>query len=195
MKRLRLMGAAFIGVAALSSSGIHAATITYTDSYNYYNPKSLVDWSKEWALIAGTTASFSWNFDLITQGFNPLTENVLSVELSVRLADDKAVIPDSQPDNPALDGKEWASITADSQAFLTEELNAPQSYVFLLSPNSIQDDGLLNITLSTVPDIYGDFVFDRSSLTVETSAVPLPAALCLFGSGLLGLLGLARRKT
>jgi hypothetical protein len=43
-------------------------------------------------------------------------------------------------------------------------------------------------TGSCVADIY----FDNASMTV--AAVPVPAAVWLFGSGLLGLIGVARRK-
>jgi hypothetical protein len=32
-------------------------------------------------------------------------------------------------------------------------------------------------------------------LTIETTVIPLPAAVWLFGSGLLGLIGFARRKS
>jgi len=38
-------------------------------------------------------------------------------------------------------------------------------------------------------DCYG-----FKSLAIETSVIPLPAALWLFGSGLLGLIGVARKK-
>jgi hypothetical protein len=35
---------------------------------------------------------------------------------------------------------------------------------------------------------------DNVSVTADVSAVPVPAAVWLFGSGLLGLVGVARRK-
>lgn len=46
------------------------------------------------------------------------------------------------------------------------------------------------------PSLYGDHRVDPdyASLLVRTSAVPVPAAAWLFGSGLLGLVGVARRK-
>jgi len=39
-----------------------------------------------------------------------------------------------------------------------------------------------------------DAYFDNVTISTEVSAVPVPAAVWLFGSGLVGLIGLARRK-
>ena len=39
-----------------------------------------------------------------------------------------------------------------------------------------------------------DASFDNITITTDVSAVPVPAAVWLFGSGLLGLVGVARRK-
>ena len=39
-----------------------------------------------------------------------------------------------------------------------------------------------------------DYYFDNVSVIADVSAVPVPAAVWLFGSGLLGLVGVARRK-
>lgn len=39
-----------------------------------------------------------------------------------------------------------------------------------------------------------DYYFDNVSITADVNPVPVPAAVWLFGSGLLGLIGVARRK-
>ncbi|MFV9616679.1 MAG: VPLPA-CTERM sorting domain-containing protein [Gammaproteobacteria bacterium] len=39
-----------------------------------------------------------------------------------------------------------------------------------------------------------DYYFDNVSVTADVNAVPVPAAAWLFGSGLIGLVGMARRK-
>ena len=52
----------------------------------------------------------------------------------------------------------------------------------------------LNYTTFNIKDATGLDGIARIEYTTEISAVPLPAAVWLFGSGLLGLIGVARRK-
>jgi hypothetical protein len=87
----------------------------------------------------------------------------------------------------------------------TTYLDAAQSYWLIAShPNSpdisawhnstIDADTLIAYRDSTVPD-WSPLVHEKQwALRVETSEVPVPAAIWLFGSGLLGLVGIARRK-
>jgi len=59
------------------------------------------------------------------------------------------------------------------------------------------DDGVSGVRMATAPFPGHGANFDISSMTVtsiETSAVPVPAAVWLFGSGLVGLAGVARRR-
>jgi len=49
-------------------------------------------------------------------------------------------------------------------------------------------------TVPTAVPGFGGFVYDLHLEGTVTSAVPIPAAAWLFGSGLLGLAGIARRK-
>ena len=57
------------------------------------------------------------------------------------------------------------------------------------------DDGIGGSPMDNGPFIGFNFNFDMTTITVtNVSAVPAPAAVWLFGSGLIGLIGLARRK-
>jgi len=60
-------------------------------------------------------------------------------------------------------------------------INTPSDTIYYLSGKSLQFDNTAGV--------------DIGSYLVATSAVPIPSALWLFGSGLIGLIGLARRKT
>jgi len=56
-----------------------------------------------------------------------------------------------------------------------------------------------NVTIGTTVDfvidpLFSDDAFDTTRFTAQVELVPVPPALWLFGSGLLGLVGIARRK-
>ena len=65
-----------------------------------------------------------------------------------------------------------------------------------LAPGNLCDDGVSGIRMGTAPFPGHGANFDMTSMTVTaiTTTVPVPAAVWLFGSGLLGLVGVARRK-
>ena len=50
-------------------------------------------------------------------------------------------------------------------------------------------------TVNSSPFHDDDMSLSTGSYLVQTSVVPVPAAVWLFGSGLIGLIGFARRKT
>lgn len=52
----------------------------------------------------------------------------------------------------------------------------------------------LKVDCGANPSCVSDVYFDNVSVTADVSAVPVPAAAWLFGSGLIGLVGMARRK-
>ena len=51
-----------------------------------------------------------------------------------------------------------------------------------------------NSTCGADPGCFADFYIDNVSISADVNAVPVPAAVWLFGSGLVGLVGVARRK-
>lgn len=94
----------------------------------------------------------------------------------------------TQPDDyiPA-DGQEWtlAIVASDTNWFTNGSVipdDLPASYTPFLIGVDINAIGVEVGGLATTLD------------TIEMSAVPVPAAVWLFGSGLLGLVGIARRK-
>lgn len=57
--------------------------------------------------------------------------------------------------------------------------------------NGALADGYLDFQIAASS---GDFILNSVTLTLETTPVPLPAAAWLLGSGLLGLIGVAKRR-
>jgi hypothetical protein len=60
----------------------------------------------------------------------------------------------------------------------------------------LSDDGISGVAMATAPfpDHNANFDITKMTITGVTPAVPVPAAVWLFGSGLLGLVGVARRR-
>ena len=80
-------------------------------------------------------------------------------------------------------------------------LNADSSvwtnYVFNTTAGADVGGGVtlaLKTGCGAVAGCFSDVYFDNVSFTADVSAVPVPAAVWLFGSGLVGLVGVARRK-
>ena len=59
----------------------------------------------------------------------------------------------------------------------------------------LTDDGIAGSTLTTTPFTDANFAFDFTTINAtNVPQVPIPAAAWLFGSGLLGLVSIARRQ-
>lgn len=67
----------------------------------------------------------------------------------------------------------------------------------------LQSDGFLQLSVINVilppqppffPGSGGEFFFDKAVLTIEASAIPIPGAIWLLGSGLAGLVVVRQRK-
>jgi hypothetical protein len=89
------------------------------------------------------------------------------------------------PPNPNL--PTYAFATGSDPASLTDPGVAP--WLSLGVPVG-KDPGPIGLPLYA----FNGGAFEIGTLTVAVQTVPLPAALWLFGSGLLGLIGIARRK-
>jgi len=169
-------------LALTCTSNVIAATVTYTDFYDagpagYYGIKlGGTGWS--------STDSDSWTFDITDDGYDPLTESITAATISLHLHDDK--------DGHHGYSLEYAQLTAGSTVFDTWEVDTGTEVFTLSSLTTLSNTGMLSMTLEAVS---GDFYFKDSTLTATAvSAVPVPAAAWLFGSGLLSLAGFARAR-
>ena len=108
----------------------------------------------------------------------------------------------SYPDGGVLFVENFSELTGggvsfnDLKTFGVNNLWQTFSYSTVLGPDvsggyTLQFAGVCGAAASCVSDTF----LDNITITADVSAVPIPAAAWLFGSGLLGLVGVARRKT
>lgn len=70
----------------------------------------------------------------------------------------------------------------------------PQMYAVNCGVNPLSGDTCNSVFLSSTVVQVGPFSGGTTGLTGTVSAVPIPASVWLFGSGLIGLIGIAKRK-
>ena len=167
--------AALVGLAGTANAAFVPATWTDTVAGS--------------ASLINQGGSYSYEHDLTTEGFRPLTDLITDFSLSLNLNDDKD-----------LQG-EWATIkVADvlglgntySFNFSTNNFNHGTTLLGLIELNAL---GTLSVTINAV---YGDFYFGGSKLVAaglqDTRQVPEPETLAMFGIGLVGVAAAARRR-
>jgi hypothetical protein len=168
---------------SLCASAANSATIV-----------DIVDPGQEgWDTISGSDGSLYWEHDV--GEFPGLS---FYGELEIELRDDQS-----------YDGDEDADIVVGIEFIGDDKFNYDISkngnFETALAPSSlllVNLGGVLGVTVSNDPTNlclfsscrYGDFEVGLSTLTLKTTAVPVPATLGLLGLGLVGL-GLARRRS
>ena len=112
-------------------------------------------------------------------------------------------------------GSDWSSFSINYDAYVNPSFQATLAVLGTGSGNpavisTVFTDPTYDLITGFEADFIGgesisvgvegslsDFVYGLDTfmpITISTSAVPVPAAVWLFGSGLLGLVGIARRK-
>jgi hypothetical protein len=159
------------------------------------------------SVAEGLASDFSnyTNYGLIGTSKNTFTLNDLALNGAIQKSDQLATAmrgvnpADTNPadnnayhgtiDNgayvgsPFLWGTNWAGAPVNNTAFIGEDMGFYYQQADLFDGNTV------------VTEAAGRWAFDGSNITYGVSAVPVPAAVWLFGSGMLGLVGVARRKT
>lgn len=176
-KMIKIVRALMLTLAFALFQTNTASAATYTDVYTadaYLSALAIDD-------------RVSWTFDLRDDGFNPLTEEVVSATVTLNLHDDNNISFFN------FIVFEFASLYSGDTLIDLWEVDTGTRVIMIESLIQLNDNGLLSMVLEAE---WGDFYFDNATLTAETdvSAVPVPAAVWLFASGLIGLVGISRRK-
>jgi hypothetical protein len=162
-------------------------------------PFEYSDWYVDLELIENGE-SLTWQHNINDGGFNPATDTISTVTIDLGLSDDLCPLLD--PLDIEWGGWrlgfiagnfETAELFADGINYDVGEIDFGAYTINLAAWLQLQDTGLLDVTLTGTG---GDFYFGFSHLeaTGDTAPVPEPATMLLLGSGLIGLVGLGRKK-
>ena len=196
MKKFHLLGAVCVCLWSLSVSTSHAASV--------------------WSATLWDDFQYTWDLYVVTSAPD-LTDGTqvtgVYLDWTAGGAIDPASLLTSTPiDLAQLSPSDWGSEFISSAVFnaLTPDtfgidFLAASGKQIISSEQGDMSCNDVSCTLSAienpfVPDeqyqaINPEYSWDSITLSnVATSAVPLPAAIWLFGSGLIGLVGIARRK-
>lgn len=184
----------FLGVLFLVAGAVNAATTTLSQSQNQTADGQ--DFSFDFTPGAYEVGSSS-SFTVSVQGdfSDPLTENA-SITIG---GDDKGNFNRGSAEAYDVFAKGFNNTNA-YRYKLNFNLDAAQTTAFMNNSNVVVDfaDGVVALCGWWN---YGNCIADEDDApyaqvdyTYEVSSVPVPAAVWLFGSALLGLAGVARRK-
>jgi len=184
----------FFGVLFLVAGAVSAATTTLSQSQNQTADGQ--DFSFDFTPGAYEVGSSS-SFTVSVQGdFNdPVTDNA-SITIS---GDDKGNFNRTSAEAYAVFFKGFNN-TNTYRYKLNFNLDAAQTTAFMNNSNVVVDfaDGVVALcgwwNFGNCIADEGDAPYAQVDYTYEVSSVPVPAAVWLFGSALLGLAGVARRK-
>jgi len=137
----------------------------------------------------GTFGNISYSHNFLLGGATPTTAS-----LTLGLYDHDALGAGEDTINIFFDGIQqnddvWKGISTDNRGYYIRSMDVATSLLL---------DGILNVQVVGTPisGEPGNFIgIDFSSLAIQTSAVPVPAAVWLFGTGLLALFGFSNRKS
>ena len=186
--------AIFMGVLFLVAGAVNAATTTLSQSQNQTADGQ--DFSFDFTPGAYQVGSSS-SFTVSVQGdfSDPLTENV-SITIG---GDDKGNFNRGSAEAYDVLAKGLNNTNA-YRYNLNFDLDAAQTTAFMNNSNVVVDfaDGVLALcgwwNYGNCTENVDVAPYAQVDYTYEVSNVPVPAAVWLFGSALLGLAGVARRK-
>ncbi|NOX09133.1 MAG: VPLPA-CTERM sorting domain-containing protein [Gammaproteobacteria bacterium] len=199
MKDIKKLASSLVAALSLLTAGSAAATTVthYSDVYN----------AGEITLSTSGTNNDSWIFNITTDGFNPVSQDVSSATIILEWEededDDKSHDTDNDGEDDEPEEHKSGTVTLANLTVGTENFSSVTSEtaitVGLTSIITLSATGELSATLEVTS---GEIEFKKATLDASAieatvtppTAVPIPAAMWLFGSGLIGLFAIARRR-
>lgn len=183
----KIMFKLFIAVTFLISvSNVNAALMNFTITGDViFGEEGGIQ--NAFALVAGDTISLTGVFDdnALLNGNGTISFGASSGNsLSISFGDSSPLILTEMSDENY--GTQW------TESFMTLTNNSLVDFSFFARPGTNGSEAYFSsfgLGFDDVDNLYGEW-----NTNVEMSAVPVPAALWLFGSGLIGLIGIAKRK-
>jgi len=171
---------------SLAHSGM-ALSATLWDHTDLYNANGIE------LKAGGPISTDNWEFDILADGYDPATESVISAIVTLKFRDDyDGSHSDGGHESKSEFNEAELKLSADGSVIKTWEVDTGTQVIALSSLTTLSNTGLLSMTLEVTD---GKLEFDTAQLDVhDIPTVPVPAAVWLFGSGLLGLVGVARAR-
>jgi hypothetical protein len=170
----------FIGMLFLTVSSVNAATVSYIFDNVFLDNNTQL------------TGAFDWDYTI--GDFEGGTGTFTALEIPVQ--PNGSAPPLEDPNMVLTIENNQIEISLDGN-FHDYGLDIIMKFVQPLSPTQSSLIGLEDPNESFYEccgNGFQDHYFSSGSITPVASSVPVPAAVWLFGSGLLGLVGVARRK-
>lgn len=182
---VKLAAVLFFGIILIAGTGGICHALSYTNTVNFDDTGT--DEGRTYSEIGDVSSLFTFEYSHFFD-FDPAALNITSATLTL-----------SHKGNSANPGEAWL-ISGEGNILLGELLNSSiwVDQAFPLSSDLFsrfsEDTWELALILKENTTGMDKLWIDKSVVTVNYAPVSIPSALVLFGSGLLGLVGIGRKR-